>query len=249
MVKVNSGIVLALIGFTNAVLSGSVKNNKRGEEEKSYVPESDGNKVEYQPQQYDNGHAQDYKNEEKDGDDKYDDKKDNDYKEDGHDGDDGNENKEVYKRGEYRQNDDKHRHHDNKHRHHKHRPHHNDRHRHKEEHKHREKHIVNPKYYKRGEYDNNNYDNNNDYDYNNNQQNYNVDYNNNNNNNNYGGYDNGSWGHGRCWGDSYRCIGKNKGVYLQCDHNRWIVRPCGPGTVCVQNGYKSIYCGYPSPWY
>ncbi|OMH78861.1 hypothetical protein AX774_g4710 [Zancudomyces culisetae] len=53
----------------------------------------------------------------------------------------------------------------------------------------------------------------------------------------------------RCHGNSYKCVGFNKSKYLQCDHGRYIVRNCGPGTVCRQNGKHSIYCGYPSYFY
>ncbi|OMH78828.1 hypothetical protein AX774_g7772 [Zancudomyces culisetae] len=50
---------------------------------------------------------------------------------------------------------------------------------------------------------------------------------------------------GKCRGDSYRCTGWNANTYLQCDEGKWLVRECGPGTVCKQNGRHSIYCGYP----
>ncbi|OMJ26697.1 hypothetical protein AYI69_g3887 [Smittium culicis] len=95
------------------------------------------------------------------------------------------------------------------------------------------------------------------------------------NNNNYasGGYngwnsnhDNGaynSWnnkGHGDygrdqhreggwCREGSYACVGVNNPTFLQCNHGRFVKMPCGPGTVCVRNGFESITCGYPTYLY
>ncbi|OMH79440.1 hypothetical protein AX774_g6520 [Zancudomyces culisetae] len=64
------------------------------------------------------------------------------------------------------------------------------------------------------------------------------------------GYDQNSYQNGgKCYGDKYKCIGQNNPGYLQCDHGTFILRQCGPGTVCVQNGRDSIYCGYPQKLY
>ncbi|OMJ15401.1 hypothetical protein AYI70_g5777 [Smittium culicis] len=94
-----------------------------------------------------------------------------------------------------------------------------------------------------------------------------------NNNNNNGAYntwnneyDNGAYnkwenkGHGDydrdhhreggwCREGSYACVGFNNPTFLQCNHGRFVKMPCGPGTVCVRNGFESITCGYPTYLY
>ncbi|KAK9694724.1 Chitinase 2 [Basidiobolus ranarum] len=48
---------------------------------------------------------------------------------------------------------------------------------------------------------------------------------------------------GPCELGHYRCNGQG---FLQCQHNIWIQRACGPGTVCHQVGPTEGYCGWPS---
>ncbi|OMJ21655.1 hypothetical protein AYI70_g3350 [Smittium culicis] len=48
-----------------------------------------------------------------------------------------------------------------------------------------------------------------------------------------------------CSEGKYKCVPGKPGFYYQCNFSQFVMRPCGPGTVCVENGDGTIHCGFP----
>ncbi|OMJ29419.1 hypothetical protein AYI69_g1078 [Smittium culicis] len=48
-----------------------------------------------------------------------------------------------------------------------------------------------------------------------------------------------------CSEGTYKCIPGKPGFYYQCNFSKFVMRSCGPGTVCVENGDGTIHCGFP----